>query len=205
MKGRAAPRRFVFATGNAGKRRELERILAGFELLSLRDFPGIVLPDEGDDYEANALAKAVAVLDATGMASLGDDSGVEVDALGGRPGVHSARYGGADLDDRGRIERLLEELAAIPDPRTARFVCVAACALPDGRRWTARGECGGTIVRAPRGSGGFGYDPIFVPSGEHATWAELPEDRKDQLSHRGRAFRALMRGLDDGAGSDASP
>ncbi|MBY0401963.1 RdgB/HAM1 family non-canonical purine NTP pyrophosphatase [Myxococcota bacterium] len=189
------PRRFVFATGNAGKQRELERILAGFEIRSLRDFPAIAMPEEGDDYAANALAKAVAVLEATGIASLGDDSGVEVDALGGRPGVHSARYGGPGLDDRGRIERLLRELAPFPEPRAARFVCVAACALPDGRRFTVRGECEGTILREPRGNAGFGYDPIFVPNGEHATWAELPDQEKDRLSHRAKAFRTLIREL----------
>lgn len=192
-----APRRFVFATGNAGKRRELARILADCEILSLADHPGIVLPEEGDDYGANALAKAEAVLAATGIASLSDDSGVEVDALGGRPGVHSARYGGPGLDDRGRCARLLDELSATPDPRTARFVCVAACALPDGRRVSVRGECAGTIVREARGDGGFGYDPIFVPLGETETWAELPQDRKDRLSHRGKAFRALMRRIDE--------
>ncbi|MFO0687200.1 MAG: RdgB/HAM1 family non-canonical purine NTP pyrophosphatase [Myxococcota bacterium] len=193
----AAPRRFVFATGNLGKRRELGRILAGCEVLSLGDFPGIVLPEEGDDYAANALAKADAVLAATGLASLGDDSGVEVDALGGRPGVHSARYGGPGLDDRGRCARLLAELEPVAEPRRARFVCVAACAMPDGRRFTTRGECAGTIVRAARGEAGFGYDPIFVPEGETATWAELPQDQKDRLSHRGLAFRALMRRIEE--------
>lgn len=199
MTARSLPRRFVFATGNAGKRRELARILADSEILSLGDFPGLVLPEEGDDYAANALAKAETVLAATGLASIGDDSGVEVDALGGRPGVHSARYGGPGLDDRGRCDRLLAELASVPDPRTARFVCVAACALPDGWRKTVRGACEGTIVRAARGEGGFGYDPIFVPIGEHATWAELPESEKDRLSHRSQAFRALLRWIDDPA------
>ena len=193
------PRRFVFATGNAGKRRELARILADCEILSLADFPGLGMPDEGDDYAANALAKAETVLAATGIASLGDDSGVEVDALGGRPGVHSARYGGPGLDDRDRCARLLAELEPFPVPRAARFVCVAACALPDGRRKTVRGECEGTIERSARGEGGFGYDPIFVPNGERATWAELPEADKDRLSHRGQAFRALMRWIDETA------
>jgi len=196
VKDPTSPRRFVFATGNAGKRRELARILADCEILSLADHPGIVLPEEGDDYAANALAKADAVLAATGIASLGDDSGVEVDALGGRPGVHSARYGGPGLDDRGRCARLLDELADFPEPRPARFVCVAACALPDGRRFSVRGECAGAIVREARGDAGFGYDPIFVPLGETATWAELPQDQKDRLSHRGQAFRALMRRLE---------
>lgn len=185
-------RRFVFASGNPGKLREVERILGGDEILSLAGFPGIVFPEEGDDYGANALAKAVTVLEATGLASLGDDSGLEVDALGGRPGVRSARYGGAGLDDRGRIECLLRELANHPDPLSARFVCIAACALPDGGRITARGVCEGELVRAARGDRGFGYDPIFVPRGDTRTCGELEVEDKERVSHRGNAFRALV-------------
>lgn len=194
----AAPTRFVLASGNAGKRREVERILAGCQILALDAFPEVVLPEEGDDYVGNALGKAAAVVTATGIASLADDSGLEVDALGGRPGVHSARYGGPDLDDRGRVERLLRELDAVPEPRRARFVCIAACVLPDGRRFTARGVCEGTIARRARGSGGFGYDPIFVPLGASMTWAELDQAEKDRRSHRGHAFRALRAALDAG-------
>lgn len=191
MDDRRPRRRFVLASGNAGKRREIEAILADDEILSLAAFPDVVLPDEGDDYVENACAKARAVAEATGLASLADDSGLEVDALGGRPGVHSARYGGPGLDDRGRIECLLRELAELPDPRTARFVCIAACVLPDGRTWTARGVCEGRIVREARGERGFGYDPIFVPEGFVRTCAELEPGEKDRISHRGLAFRAL--------------
>jgi XTP/dITP diphosphohydrolase len=184
-------RRFVLASGNAGKRREIEAILADDEILSLSAFAGIVLPEEGDDYVENACVKARTVAQATGLASLADDSGLEVDALGGRPGVHSARYGGPGLDDRGRVECLLRELASLPDPLTARFVCLAACVLPDGRTWTARGVCEGRIVRTARGAQGFGYDPIFVPAGFSRTCAELDPEEKDRISHRGLAFRAL--------------
>ena len=189
-------RRFVLASGNPGKLREVERILGDDEIVSLSVFPGIAFPEEGDDYGANALAKAMTVLDATGLASLADDSGLEVAALGGRPGVRSARYGGAELDDRGRLECLLRELASQPDPLPARFVCVAACALPDGSRLIARGVCDGEIVRTPRGDRGFGYDPIFVPRGHTRTCAELERDEKDRISHRGQAFRALARQLE---------
>jgi XTP/dITP diphosphohydrolase len=188
-------RRFVLASGNAGKRREIERILRSDEILSLAAFGDVVLPEEGDDYVENARVKARTVLAATGIASLADESGLEVDALGGRPGVHSARYGGPGLDDRGRLELLLRELGTFPDPLTARFVCVAACALPGGKMLTARGVCEGRIVRTPRGEGGFGYDPIFVPRGFEKTCAELDRDEKDRISHRGFAFRALAREL----------
>jgi XTP/dITP diphosphohydrolase len=188
---RGSRRRFVLASGNAGKRREIEAILAGDEILSLAAYPGIVLPEEGDDYVENACVKARTVAKATGLASLADDSGLEVDALGGRPGVFSARYGGPGLDDHGRVECLLREVANLPDPLTARFVCIAACGLPDGRTWTARGVCEGRIVRMARGTRGFGYDPIFVPDGFSRTCAELDPAEKDRISHRGLAFRAL--------------
>ena len=187
----SGPRRFVLASGNSGKLREVQGILAGDEILPLSAFAGIVFPEEGDDYGANALAKAVTVLEATGLASLADDSGLEVEVLGGRPGVRSARYGGPELDDRGRLECLLRELATHPDPLPARFVCIAACALPDGSRLTARGVCEGEIIRTARGDRGFGYDPIFVPRGHTRTCAELARDEKDRISHRGHAFRAL--------------
>lgn len=191
-----ARRRFVLASGNAGKLREIEGILRDDEILPLSAFESIVLPDEGDDYVENARAKAMAVAAATGIASLADDSGLEVDALGGRPGVHSARYGGPGLDDRGRVERLLRELDGKPEPWTARFVCIAACSLPDGRTFTARGTCEGRIVGVPRGRGGFGYDPIFVPEGYDRTCAELERAEKDRISHRGHAFRLLARVVD---------
>lgn len=184
----------VLATRNAGKAREVAAILAE---LALRIEPldaSVVLPEEGEGYEANAVAKALAAARATGHVALGDDSGLEVDALGGAPGPRSARYGGPGLDDAARTTALLEALVAVPDDeRSARFVCVAALATPEGDVATARGVCEGRLLRAPRGSGGFGYDPIFA-IGE-ATMAELPAAAKDALSHRGRAFRALIPAL----------
>lgn len=189
-------RRFVVASGNAGKVREIARLFDGCEVLSLAGWPGIAFPEEGDDYAENARVKAKTVLAATGIASLADDSGIEVELLGGRPGVYSARYGGPGLDDRGRVVALLRELEPFAEPRRARFVCVAACVLADGRALTARGECAGVVVRSARGSDGFGYDPIFVPEGFDRTWAELEASDKDRVSHRGRAFRALRAAIE---------
>lgn len=190
------PRRFVVASGNAGKLREIARIFDDCEVISLAGWPGIAFPDEGDDYAENARVKAKTVLAVTGVDSLADDSGIEVDVLGGRPGVRSARYGGSGLDDRGRVVALLRELESFAEPWRARFVCVAACALADGRELTARGECAGVVVRSARGRDGFGYDPIFVPDGFDRTWAELEGRDKDRVSHRGRAFRALRAAIE---------
>ena len=193
----------VVATGNAGKLREIREILADLRitLRSLAEFPHIAMPDEGDDYTANAVAQARAVAVATGLAAIADDSGIEVDALAGGPGPRSARYGGPALDDAGRVALLLRELAGCaPDARGARFVCVAALAVPDGAVVTARGECAGEISVAPRGRGGFGYDPVFVPRGEHCAMAELPAARKNQISHRAVALRALRGAIERAVG-----
>jgi len=161
-------------------------------LRGLADLPRIELPPEGDDYAANAVAKAQAVALATGLPALGDDSGLEVDALGGRPGVHSARYGGPGLGDATRVALLLHELATVPEAqRSARFVCVVALVTPDGNSVTARGSCEGRILAEPRGAGGFGYDPVFALEGCDVSLAELPADEKNRLSHRGRAVAAL--------------
>jgi XTP/dITP diphosphohydrolase len=150
------------------------------------------MPEEGDDYRENALRKAVTVARATGLPTLADDSGLEVAALGGAPGPRSARYGGPDLDDAGRVRRLLAELAATGDPnRSARFVCVAALALASGASFTAFGSCPGSLLAAPRGTGGFGYDPIFQPEGHTVSMAELPAERKNVISHRARSLAAL--------------
>jgi XTP/dITP diphosphohydrolase len=191
----------VVATRNAGKLREVAAILAGLPIEILALPAGVALPPEGDAYEPNAIAKAVAAARATGCAALGDDSGLEVDALGGAPGPHSARWGGAALDDADRNARLLAALANVPDAaRGARYVCVAALATPGGSVATARGVCEGAILRAPRGAGGFGYDPIFAIGARSA--AELPPAEKDTVSHRGRAFRALTVHLQALAGSE---
>jgi XTP/dITP diphosphohydrolase len=186
--------RVVLATRNAGKAREVASILAAVDLDIEPLAADLALPEEGEAYEANAIAKALAAARATGCIALGDDSGLEVDALGGGPGPLSARYGGAGLDDAGRIAALLAALVAVPDAeRGARFVCVAALATPRGDVATARGVCEGRLLRAPRGDAGFGYDPIFAV--EALTMAELPAATKDALSHRGRAFRALLPAL----------
>lgn len=186
--------RFVLATGNRSKRVELERILEGLdvELVPMIDL-GLESPvEDGDTFEANALIKARAACRATGMPALADDSGLEVDALGGAPGVHSARYAGEVTDDIANNRKLVEELAGIPGTeRTGRFVCVAALVAPDGREWTERGVMEGRIVDEPRGEGGFGYDPHFVADGETRTNAELAPEEKDDRSHRGAAFRAI--------------
>lgn len=184
----------VVATGNAGKLREIRALLGDLplELRSLREFPGVELPPEGDDYLENALQKARSAAQQTGLPCLADDSGLEVDGLGGAPGPGSARYGGPHLDDAGRVEHLLRELRGCSGAaRCARFVCVAAVALPDGEAQSARGECAGRILDAPRGSGGFGYDPVFWSSEAGAGMAELSAARKNELSHRARALRGL--------------
>lgn len=189
-------RRLVVASGNAGKCREIARILDDFEVLSLADFSPVEFPEEGGDYFENARTKARVAARETGLACVADDSGLEVDALGGAPGAYSARYGGVGLDDRGRLEALLDELRAVPAPRYARFFCVAAVALPDGRGETAEGICRGEILIAPQGQAGFGYDPIFQPVGFDRAMAELSRDEKDALSHRGQAFRRLESAID---------
>jgi XTP/dITP diphosphohydrolase len=184
----------VLATSNPGKLREFREILGELSLTfqALAAFPEVQLPEEGDDYQENAAAKALAIAEATGRPALADDSGIEVTALGGRPGPRSARYGGGDLDDAGRLQKLLGELAASgAADRSARFVCVAALAFPGGEVITARGECPGRILDAPRGGGGFGYDPIFEVEAGGRSMAELPPAEKNRISHRARALLAL--------------
>ena len=184
----------VLATSNPGKLREFRAILGELPVTfrALADFPEVQLPEEGDDYEANAVVKARVIADAVGRPALADDSGIEVAALGGRPGPRSARFGGADLDDAGRLEKLLRDLAASgATDRSARFVCVAALAFPGGEVITARGECPGRILDAPRGGRGFGYDPIFEVEGGGRSMAEIPPDEKNRISHRARALLSL--------------
>lgn len=185
----------MVATQNAGKLREMRALLAELPaaLEALRPEWAEALPEEGDEYEANALAKARAVALCSGRIAVADDSGLEVAALGGRPGPHSARYGGPELDDRGRVAKLLDELCAAPAAqRTARFVCWAAAVHPDGRTAVASGVCEGRILSRPAGGAGFGYDPVFQAVGVEGSMAELSAARKQRLSHRGRAFRALL-------------
>lgn len=188
----------MLATGNAGKVREVRALLAALpmRIVGLDEIPGLVLPEEGDDYAENASAKAQAAARASGCLAIGDDSGLEVDALGGAPGPRSARYGGPGLDDAGRCRALLDALRSVPvGRRAARFVCVAALATPDGDVVTARGECPGVLLTAPQGQGGFGYDPIFGLASEGPSLAELSAEEKQRISHRGHAFRALAHEL----------
>lgn len=189
----------VLATLNPGKARELRALLADapFEVRALADFPGAPLPAEtADSYRGNALLKARAAAQFTKGWGLGDDSGLEVDALGGAPGVQSARYGGPALDDAGRVALLLQALAAVPpEKRNARFRCVIAVVGPDGREHFAEGVVEGVIAPAPRGTGGFGYDPVFYYPPLGRTLAEVTPEEKMAVDHRGRAVRAARRFL----------
>jgi XTP/dITP diphosphohydrolase len=187
-------------TNNKKKRAELERMLAPLGV-TLRTPDELGQPfdpvEDQPDFAGNARVKASTLARLAGGVALADDSGLCVDALGGRPGVLSARYGGAGLDDRGRLLRLLDELRDVPAARrTARFVCSLCVCAPDGRVLAAiEDACEGTLLGAPQGDGGFGYDPIFVPTefaGDPArTFAALDAATKDRLSHRGKALRAL--------------
>ena len=186
-----APPVLIVATRNDHKLRELGELLPGFEL---RPLPaGIELPpEEGESFAANALAKARAARQASGEAAIADDSGIEVDALGGKPGPRSARFAGERASDEQNLVALMRAVAGIPGGgRTARYRCVAAIAWPDGSERHAEAVCEGMLVGKRRGSAGFGYDPIFLPAGWDQTMAELTDEQKDRISHRGRAFRAL--------------
>jgi len=185
----------VIATRNSKKIEEIRRILEGVPvaLYSLDDFPGCPeVEEDADTFEGNAVKKATAVAKYTRKAAIADDSGLEVYALNGAPGVWSARYAGADADDRENLEKLLSELRGIEkEERGARFVCVIALASPDSRVETFRGFVEGRIGTEPIGFNGFGYDPIFYPTDFDRTFAEMSADEKDALSHRGNALKKL--------------
>ena len=183
----------LLGTRNSGKVREIKSILedSGWSLSSLQEFENVESPEEnGDTYSDNAIAKARFYAAATGLYALADDSGLEVEALAGAPGVYSARYAGESASDANRRELLLSELGKIGDAnRRARFVAVVVIASPDETVLNvSEGICEGTIASAPRGTGGFGYDPLFIPDGYDQTFAELPEDVKNRISHRARAL-----------------
>ena len=191
----------VLATRNAAKLRELARILsaedrgAQIRLVGLDEFPGAPdVPETGATFEENALLKARAIADYTGLPAVADDSGLCVDALNGMPGVLSARWAGRHGDDKANLELVLPQLADVADTRLGALFVVAAALvvpLPGAREWVVTGRVEGRLIRAPRGSGGFGYDPIFLPDGFGQTTAEMTAEAKDAISHRGRAFRAL--------------
>jgi len=195
--GAAGPARIVLATRNPGKLAELRRILAAAgvsaAVTDLEDVPGMPeVAETGRSFTENALLKARAVAAFIGLPAVADDSGLCVDALNGMPGVLSARWSGSHGDDEANLRLLLAQLADVPaGARGARFVCVAALVLPSGREHLAEGEVLGQLTRAPRGSNGFGYDPIFVPDGFELTTAQMSADDKDKISHRGKALRAL--------------
>jgi XTP/dITP diphosphohydrolase len=194
--------RLLLATNNPGKAAEFRELLADadWELVTPRDI-GLQLnvEESGRDYAENAKIKAATFAKASGLVALADDSGIEVDALGGAPGPLSARFGGEGIGDEGRVALLLERLAGVPpEKRSARFRCLIAVAKPDGEANLFEGQCEGRVAEAPRGESGFGYDPVFLLPERGLTLAELPPQEKNAVSHRGRAARqakAFLEGL----------
>ena len=177
----------VLASRNQHKLIELQKLF-NIPLDSLRlatDYPGAPdVEENGDTFEENALIKARALRDFTGEWAVGDDSGLEVDSLGGEPGIYSARYAGQHGNDEANNQRFLQKMAPLSAPRTAHFTCAIALASPDGREFVATGHCPGTILHQGRGNNGFGYDPLFLPDGYDKTFAELQSDVKCSFSHR---------------------
>jgi XTP/dITP diphosphohydrolase len=190
------PMRLILATFNQGKRREYRHLLSSLpvQLMTLAE-AGVTaeVPEDGATFQENALLKGRGYAAAAGCWTLADDSGLEVDALGGAPGVHSSRYAGLDATDADNVRLLLKNMEHIPiEKRQARFRCVIALAAPDGRSWTCNGVCEGEIAMEPRGEHGFGYDPVFWLPDMGKTMAELPPELKDQISHRAAAARSLL-------------
>jgi XTP/dITP diphosphohydrolase len=187
----------VLATRNEHKLAELRRILApvavGVQVVDLSGFADLpAVRETGLTFEANAELKATAVAAHTGLPAVADDSGICVDVMAGMPGTLSARWAGRQGDDAANLRLLLDQLADVPaDSRGAWFECSAVLALPNGRTQVTAGRIDGALTFEPRGTGGFGYDPIFVPNGERRTLAEMTDEEKDEISHRGRAFRRL--------------
>lgn len=182
--------KIIAATKNKNKIKEFGEILKGFEIISQEEAGvDIDVEETGTTFEENSLLKAMAIYRATGIAAIADDSGLEVDALGGEPGIYSARYGGEGLDDKGRVQLLLKNMKDIPDEkRTARFVCAITYVDADGTI-TAKGTCEGVITHAPAGENGFGYDPVFFVEEFGKTTAEISAEEKNSISHRGKALR----------------
>jgi XTP/dITP diphosphohydrolase len=190
------PDRIAIASRNPGKIREIRSICSdwpvGWITAEEHEGPWPEVEETGQSYLENALLKVRAVARTLGVPAVADDSGIEVDALGGAPGPRSARYAGEGASDEENLRMLIRAVAGVPAAgRTARYRCVAAVAWPDGPEVWAEGTSEGTLLSKPRGTGGFGYDPIFVPEGWDRTMAELTLEEKDRISHRGRAFRAL--------------
>lgn len=188
--------KIVLASNNAHKLQELRAILTtlGMEVVAQRDMGITVEPNEnGTTFEENSYIKAKTIMDCCGLPTIADDSGLMVDALDGAPGVYSARFGGERCkSDRDRLEYLLELMQEVPDERrTARFVSVITLLTPDGKKIVARGECPGTILHEPKGENGFGYDPVFYVAEAGCTFAQLPAEQKNRISHRARALAAF--------------
>lgn len=183
----------VIASRNEKKKRELLQVIGDLDLevATLNEFPQAPeVEEDGMTFRENAVKKAREIADFTGRMTLADDSGLEVDALGGLPGVHSARFAGEPSNDERNNQKLLEMLEGVPaQERTARFRCVIAIAFPDGRVETAEDTCEGRIGFTPRGQAGFGYDPLFIPDGYDLTFAELSPEVKNRISHRGKALQ----------------
>ncbi len=192
---RRLPERILIATANRGKIREIKDLVKDLpvDFLSIADIsdpPEVV--EDGESFEENALKKERTLARATGLTALADDSGLCVDALGGRPGVLSARYAGANSTDAEKYSKILDEMADVPEKeRSARFVCVVALVSPEGEENLFHGVCEGIITRRPRGTSGFGYDPIFLHPEAGCTFAELDRSEKNRVSHRGRALEQL--------------
>ena len=192
----------VLASGNKGKLAEFQRLLEGLDVQihSMKEYPEIgEIVEDGSTFAENALIKARAVCKATGKPAMADDSGLAVDTLNGAPGIYSARFAGEQRSDADNNAKVLQLLEGVEDSkRTARFFCVIAIVLPDGREYTAEGTCEGTILRALQGEGGFGYDPLFYVESLDKTFAELTMEEKNHISHRGHANRKaveIIRGL----------
>lgn len=186
----------VLATRNKGKIAEVQRLLhehaPHISLRSVADFNLDDVDETGETFEANALLKAETIARQTGLPALADDSGIAIDALGGAPGIYSARWSGVHGDDAANIVKVLSELKDVPDNnRGAQFVCVIALSMPDGRHLLVRGEVAGRVRHEPVGEYGFGYDPIFQPDGFEITTAQMDPETKDAISHRGKALRSI--------------
>ena len=189
--------RLVLASGNFGKLREMRALLGDrFDVVSQKEMGAEPDEETGETFAENAVIKAESILRKTGCASIADDSGLAVDALGGRPGVHSARYCGVHGDDEANNQLLLRELKDVPAPRTARYVCAMALARPGRPTLVAEGTCEGQIIFDRRGEGGFGYDPYFLSDDLGVTFAEAEPEKKNGVSHRARAIAALLTKLD---------
>lgn len=201
--GASTPRLLV-ATGNPGKIREIVALLEGLpvQVLAPSDLgrgPAPAVEETGETFLANARIKARAYAAWSGLAALADDSGLEVDALGGAPGVRSARYAGAGATDQANLDKLLAALDGVPPPRTGRFRCAAVLSAPGVGEWHGEAAWDGQIITTPRGSGGFGYDPVFVPDGWAQTSAEVPPAVKNAVSHRAQALAALRPAIEEWA------